>query len=121
MDVEGWLERLGLGQYAPAFRDNAIDAEVLPLLNGDDLKEIGVAAVGHRRKLLDAIAALGATPAPLSPRTKDDAERRPITVMFCDLVGSTSIASEMEVEDWRELVGDYLDQASNSVTQYGGH
>src|SRR6202034_3573923 len=91
------------------------------------LKEIGVAAVGHRRKLLDAIAALGAVaapsaaPAPLSPRAKDDAERRPITVMFCDLVGSTSMAAEMEAEDWRELVGAYLDEASNSVRQYGGH
>jgi class 3 adenylate cyclase len=127
MDVEGWLQRLGMEQYAPAFRDNAIDDEVLPRLNGDDLKEIGVAAVGHRRKLLEAIAALSAVPAPsaapapLSPRAKDDAERRPITVMFCDLVGSTSMAAEMEAEDWRELVGGYLDEASNSVTQYGGY
>ena len=130
MDVEGWLHRLGMGQYASAFRENAIDADVLPRLTGDDLKEIGVAAVGHRRKLLDAITALGAVPAPPevpaapatpSHRARDDAERRPITVMFCDLVGSTSMASGMVAEDWRDLVGGYLDEASDAVTQYGGH
>src|SRR5436305_10913082 len=100
MDVEDWLRRLGLEQYAAAFRDNAIDAEVLPRLTAEDLKDIGIPAVGHRRKLLDAIAALGAVPPPLEvavapapppPRAKDEAERRPITVMFCDLVGSTSM------------------------------
>lgn len=130
MDVEGWLRRLGMEQYAAAFRDNAIDAEVLPRLTSDDLKDISVAAVGHRRKLLDAIAALGAdsapaeivaVPAPPPPRAKDEAERRPITVMFCDLVGSTSMAAKMDAEDWRELVSVYLDEASNAVTQYGGH
>src|SRR5436190_15935519 len=100
MDVAAWLRRLGLEQYAPAFRDNDVDGEVLPELTADDLISIGVTSVGHRRKLLAAIAALGTEPptvalstaspasVPISPPTFD-AERRQLTVMFCDLVGST--------------------------------
>src|SRR6516225_6850202 len=95
MDVGAWLRGLGLGQHEQNFRDNKIDADVLPQLTADDLKDIGVVAVGDRRKLLAAIAALaGAAPAgdasatpPQSPQVSS--ERRPITVMFCDLVGST--------------------------------
>ena len=101
MDVGGWLRNLGLGKYEAAFRDNAIDEQVLRHLTAEDLREIGVATVGDRRKLLAAIAEL-AVPSPLAeprsppsapqrPKTPDvSAERRPITVMFCDLVGSTS-------------------------------
>ena len=135
MDVFAWLRGLGLGQYEAAFRDNAIDDQILPSLTADDLKEIGVAALGHRRRLLDAISALrndgdsampssnGADPQPqpAPPLARDAAERRPITVMFCDLVGSTSMAAGLDAEDWRELVGGYLDRASDAVTQYGGH
>src|SRR6516225_4018002 len=96
MDIEAWLQGLGLERYAPAFRDNEIDSEVLPKLTSEDLREIGIAAVGHRRKLMDAIAALGAS-APTAAVTAvvsgasapADAERRQLTVMFCDLVGST--------------------------------
>src|SRR5271170_5112301 len=99
MDIAEWLRSLGLEQYEPAFRDNAIDGAVLPQLTPDDLKDIGVAQVGHRRKLLNAIAALGdpapaATPAavdPINPAvtvTPSGGERRQLTVMFCDLVGS---------------------------------
>ena len=83
MDVGGWLKNLGFGQYEAAFRDNAIDGEVLLSLTAEDLKDLGVTIVGHRRKLLDAIAALGAAaskPAPEPPRA-DLAERRPITVL----------------------------------------
>src|SRR5580704_14009804 len=102
MDVAAWLRGLGLEQYAPAFHDNAIDGEVLRELTADDLKDLGVTLVGHRRKLLAAIAALGAelptvaqpaataTSAPTSPAISD-AERRQLTVMFCDLVGSTAL------------------------------
>jgi class 3 adenylate cyclase len=127
MDVGGWLRGLGLGQYEEKFRDNKIDADVLPRLTVDDLKDIGASVVGDRRRLLDAIAVItGAAPASPAKSTpsKDlqtSAERRPITVMFCDLVGSTSLAARLDAEDWRNLVNAYLDQASAAVTDLGGH
>ena len=132
MDVGGWLRGLGLGQYEEKFRDNKIDADLLPRLTVDDLKDIGVSVVGDRRRLLDAIAVMAGTgsPAdvPASP-TKSapfkglqaSAERRPITVMFCDLVGSTSLAAKLDAEDWRNLVNAYLDEASKAVIDLGGH
>src|SRR5215469_12083977 len=98
MDIEAWLKGLGLERYAPAFRDNEIGWEVLPKLTWEDLREIGVAAVGHRRKLMDAIMALGAsvptaavTAVVSSSPAPTDAERRQLTVMFCDLVDSTAL------------------------------
>ena len=99
MDVATWLQGLGLERYVPAFRDNEIDWEVLPKLTSEDLREIGVAAIGHRRKLLDAIVALGAAvpaaavtaAAPAAP-AQPDAERRQLTVVFSDLVGSTALS-----------------------------
>ena len=132
MDLAGWLRGLGLGHYEANFRDNKIDADVLPQLTADDLKDIGVSAVGDRMRLLAAIAALtSATPAagaPLSPLKsappkgpQASAERRPITVMFCDLVGSTGLAAKLDAEDWRNLVNAYLDEASAAVTGLGGH
>ena len=132
MDVGGWLRNLGLGKYEAAFRDNAIDEQVLRHLTAEDLKEIGVVTVGDRRKLLAAIAELAApwpSAAPLSPpsaaqrpKTPDvSAERRPITVMFCDLVGSTSLAAKLDAEDWRNLVNAYLDEATKAVTGLGGY
>ena len=132
MDVAAWLKNLGLGRYETAFRDNGIGEAVLPHLTVEDLKDVGVATVGDRRMLLAAIAALGSPPSSdatgpqLSPdpHKKDpelSAERRPITVMFCDLVGSTSLASKLDAEDWRNLVNAYLDQASDAVAQMGGH
>ena len=132
MDVGGWLRNLGLGKYEAAFHENAIDEQVLRHLTAEDLKEIGVATVGDRRKLLAAIAEL-ATPspwadprspprAPQRPKTSEvSAERRPITVMFCDLVGSTALASRLDAEDWRTLVNAYLDEASGAVNRLGGH
>ena len=110
MDVGVWLGNLGLGQYEAAFRDNEIDGAVLPKLTLDDLKDLGVTVVGHRRKIMSAIEELGAefvartdpretiptqaaSPISASP---DGAERRPITVMFCDLVGSTSLAAKLD-------------------------
>ena len=110
MDVGGWLRGLGLGQYEEKFRDNKIDADVLPRLTVDDLKDIGVSVVGDRRRLLDAIAAIAgaglASPTKSAPSNalQASAERRPITVMFCDLVGSTSLAAKLDAEDWRTLV-----------------
>jgi hypothetical protein len=104
--------RLGLGQYEANFRDNKIDADLLPRLTDVGLKDIGVSALGDRLRLLDAIAELAAPspsierhPPPSSvvrPKTPEvSAERRPITVMFCDLVGSTALASGLDAEDWR--------------------
>jgi hypothetical protein len=97
IDVAQWLRGLGLAQYEEAFQKNAVDARVLPELTGDDLKELGVTAVGHRRLLLNAIAAIrtddGAAVkgAPSRLTRSAEAERRVLTVMFCDLVGSTSL------------------------------
>jgi len=120
MDVGGWLRSLGLERYEAAFRDNEIDETVLPNLTAEDLKDLGVGIVGHRRKLLDAIAALS-TDANAKPRQVDPAERRYLTVMFCDLVDSTGIAARLDAEEWRDLVGSYLDAASAAVTNMGGH
>jgi class 3 adenylate cyclase/tetratricopeptide (TPR) repeat protein len=136
MDVGAWLRNLGLGQYEGAFRDNSVDAELLPRLTSEDLKELGVASVGHKRKLLDAISDLrsvrGAPATWAAPTSSpslarpsalraDSAERRPITVMFCDLVGSTNLAAKLDAEDWRSLVNAYLGEASKAVTGLGGH
>ena len=112
MDVNDWLRGLGLSEYEPAFRDNQIDSEVLLKLTGDDLKELGVTSVGHRRRLLSAIAELSGTFAesaivakairidlPVHPA----AERRQLTVMFCDLVGSTAMSARLDPEDVREI------------------
>ena len=128
MDVGDWLRSLGLTQYEALFRENDIDTEVLSELTESDLTGLGV-SLGHRKRLLKAIANLGSTePAPKPPIAtvltepkQDAAEHRPITVMFCDLVGSTSLAAKLDAEDWRNLVGSYLDAASAAVTSLGGH
>ncbi|MBV8593122.1 MAG: hypothetical protein JOZ27_02345, partial [Caulobacteraceae bacterium] len=122
MDVGKWLRDLGLGRYEDQFRDNRVDSDVLPRLTADDLKEIGVFAVGDRRRLLDAIAALNSASSPASSKVQQlVAERRPITVLFCDLVGSTSLAAKLDAEDWRDLLSGYLDVAADAVARYGGH
>ena len=134
MDVGGWLRGLGLGQYEANFGDKKIDFDVLADLTDGDLQELGV-PLGDRGRLLRAIAELGAqqplttqarrtpgAPAPAQSFAKlDSAERRPITVMFCDLVGSTELAAALDVEDWRNLLNSYLDEASRAVTALGGH
>src|SRR5947199_9623747 len=103
MNVAEWLRGLGLEQYAPAFRANHIDEEVLRRLTGEDLRELGVTSIGHRRRLLDAIAALGTAGAPPPPTPApfagSEAERRQLTVMFCDLVGSTPLSARYDPED----------------------
>jgi class 3 adenylate cyclase/predicted ATPase len=134
MNVRAWLRGLGLGRYEEKFRENKIDFDVLADLTDGDLRELGV-PLGDRRRLLRAIAELGAQqprtaqarprPAATAPAQSfaqlDSAERRPITVMFCDLVGSTELAAALDVEDWRNLVNIYLDEASKAVTRLGGH
>jgi hypothetical protein len=123
------------------FRANDIDGELLGRLTNDDLKDIGVASFGHRKKLLEAIAELNGAPAaapappsaipapipatvappPISASVEATGERRYLTVMFCDLVGSTGIAAQLDVEEWRDLVGGYLDAASAAVAEMDGH
>jgi class 3 adenylate cyclase/predicted ATPase len=125
MDVAAWLQSLGLSRYEAAFSKNAIDVDVLADLTDGDLAELGV-NLGDRKRLLKAIARLGCAGPPkraaeTQSSSKDDAERRPITVLFCDLVGSTTIAAKLDAEDWRNLVGSYLDAASAAVTTLGGH
>src|SRR5438046_479622 len=130
MDLGCWLRKLGLEQYEAAFRENAIDDTVLPSLTAEDLKELGVGALGHRRKLLDAIAALRAgagTPASLSDAppvtlkaTNDTAERRLVTVMFSDLVGSTALSARMDPEDLREVISAYQNCVAETVGRFGG-
>src|SRR5215469_4044664 len=138
--VTDWLEKLGMSEYAQHFADNDIDFSILGDLTDQDLKDIGVASLGHRRKILRAIAELdrlettaaplaaaraptpAASPSQTTPRPQEAAgERRYLTVMFCDLVGSTSISAQLDAEDWRDLVGAYLDAASAAVMEMGGH
>jgi class 3 adenylate cyclase len=107
INVADWLRRLGLEQYAPAFAGNNIDGEVLPELTAEDLIGLGVTSIGHRRKLLAALAALRSeasqvTTAFTSAAISGGAERRQLTVMFCDLVGSTALSARFDPEDLRE-------------------
>jgi SAM domain (Sterile alpha motif)/Adenylate and Guanylate cyclase catalytic domain len=121
MDVVTWLRGLGLERYEAAFRDNDVDAEVLPELTADDLVSIGVISVGHRRKLLAAIAALCAEmPAAVTAasRAQADAERRQLTVMFCDLVGSTALAARLDPEDLREVIAAYHHAVADVVRSF---
>ena len=113
MDIGAWLRGLGLERYERAFRENEIDLRVLPELTADDLKELGVAAIGHRRLLLKAIANLAAgagrtaaknVPAASSANATAEAERRQLTVMFCDLVGSTALSARFDPEELREEI-----------------
>jgi class 3 adenylate cyclase len=122
MDIEAWLRGLGLEQYQAAFRDNEIDGAVLRDLTADDLRELGVASVGHRRKLLSAISALSAATANSSaPRAlPDTAERRQLTVMFCDLVGSTAMSARLDPEDMRAIIGAYHKCCATLIAAYGG-
>jgi class 3 adenylate cyclase len=137
MDVGTWLRRLGLGQYEQPFRDNDIDTEVLPELTADDLSGLGVASIGHRRKLLAAIAALRKdTPSPETPSAQAEpapsptgltpvprpleAERRQLTVMFVDLVGSTALSTRLDPEDMREVIRAYQDAVAGEVAHLEG-
>ena len=122
MDIAAWLHSLGMQQYEGAFRANAIDWEVLPKLTSEDLREIGVVAIGHRRKLLAAIAVLDSeTPAPaMAPQARADAERRQLTVLFCDLVGSTRLSTRLDPEDLRGIIGAYHRGVTEIVERLGG-
>ena len=129
IDVSDWLHGLGLGQYAGAFSDNDIDGDILSDLTADDLIGLGVSSIGHRRKLLAAIAALRDAPTrdsgPVSPPPAEaaestGAERRLLTIMFCDVVGSTELATRLDPEDLREVIGTYHSCVTKVLTRFGG-
>lgn len=135
-NVAQWLRGLGLEQYAAAFQDNDIDGEVLPELTSDDLIGLGVTSIGHRRKLLAAISAMREAPTPegappaertpspaISPSMPTDpaaAERRQLTIMFCDVVGSTELATRLDPEDLREIIAAYQRRVSEVLTRFAG-
>jgi class 3 adenylate cyclase len=133
VDVGEWLHNLGLGQYEAAFRENDVDAELLPNLAAEDLKELGITSLGHRRRLLEAIAVLRleGTPADDPARSSTSptghlgspeitAERRPLSVMFCDLIGSTALSSRLDPEDLREVIRSYQACVAATIQQFNG-
>jgi len=133
LDIASWLRSLGLEQYADAFRDNRIGADILTSLTAEDLRDLGVTLVGDRRRLLDAIAALREAARPAADRRPppeagsssaasavSGAERRQVTVMFCDLVGSTWLSRRLDPEDLREVIGAYHRCVENVVARFGG-
>jgi hypothetical protein len=133
VDVGAWLRGLGLGQYEPTFRDNDIDAGLLPTLTADDLRELGIASLGHRKRLLAAISMLTGpadlqpspapplvpTPPPASPVPQ--AERRQLTVMFVDLVGSTELSHRLDPEEMSKLLRTYQNAVTGEVARFEGH
>jgi class 3 adenylate cyclase len=125
LDIDDWLRGIGLAQYAEAFRANDIDVSVLRHLTDVDLEKLGV-SLGHRRKILAAIAELaGAVPVSPQPalhaaKPQDTAERRQVTVMFCDLVGSTALSARMDPEDLREIISAYQKCVAATVRRFGG-
>jgi class 3 adenylate cyclase/tetratricopeptide (TPR) repeat protein len=128
VDIAAWLKSLGLEQYVPAFRENAIDADVLPKLTAEDLKDLGISAVGHRRKLLEAIAALRTPAAQIdatAPRIRGpmapDGERRQVTVLFADLVGYTRLSREIGAEEVHSLLDGFFGVVDGIVTDHGGY
>lgn len=138
MDIAAWLRSLGLERYEETFRRNEVDARILPSLTAEDLTDLGVTAVGHRRKLLDAIAVLGTSPAvsnaefpvsipaqPLMPQRAAGArggegERRQVTILFCDLVGFTAMSRELDAEDVHGVLEAFFELADRAVIEHGG-
>src|SRR5262245_36871340 len=122
MDVAVWLRGLGLERYEAAFRDNEIDWEALPKLTAEDLRDLGVVLGGHRRKLLEAIAALHGKTDAAAERVSAVAiaERRQLTVMFCDLVSSTALSARLDPEDLRDVIAAYHRAVTEIVEASGG-
>ena len=129
-EISDWLEQLGLGKYAEAFAENDIEFDVLSELTDDDLRQLGL-SLGHRRKFLKAVAELtrdvdraantDVAEAPQASPQHAEAERRQLTVMFCDLVGSTEISTRLDPEDVRELMRRYQDTVAGVVARFEGH
>jgi class 3 adenylate cyclase/tetratricopeptide (TPR) repeat protein len=130
MDIVDWLRTLGFEQYEALFRENDIDAEVLPTLADDDLRELGISSLGHRKKLLAAIAILAdRSRVAFAPEqlpddralTSSPAERRQLTVMFCDMVGSTQLAAQLDPEDFADLIRAFQSAVAAAVAPFDGH
>ncbi len=124
MTPDELLSSLGLDQYLQAFRINAIDTDVLPSLTSDELKEIGVGPLGHRKKILVAIRNLTADSAPQpmgGAQTHSGAQYRQLTIMFADLVGSTRLSQQLDPEDLREISRAYQDAAKLAIGRFDGH
>ncbi len=128
--IRDWLDGIGLGEYHDAFVENAVDLELLPHLTNEDLKDLGIAKLGDRKKLLLAIEQLStendiileeAASPDAAPVEHVEAERRQLTVMFCDLVGSTELSRQLDPEDLRDIMRRYQDAVAGAVTRYGGH
>ena len=132
MNVADWLHNLGMGRYAVAFHEHGVTAEVLPCLTADDLKDLGVASIGHRRGLLRAIAAMRAS-APIEEpgqahredrgvehAVRTVAERRQLSVMFCDLADSTALSSRLDPEDLSTIIRAYQSRVTTAVARFGG-
>ena len=130
--VEEWLRELGLEQYAEVFAENDVDWELLPELGEPDLERLGVASLGHRKRMLKAIDRLrtkrraapdpaASGPSPAMPRRGEEAERRHMSVMFCDLVDSVALAVSLDPEDLRNVMQPYQDAVTKAVIRYGGH
>ena len=140
MNLDRWLDAMGLGQYAQLFRLNDIDGELLPRLTADDLKDIGVSSVGHRKRLLEAIAALGAAPATPAPaavaparytpkhlaekillsKSGLEGERKQVTVLFADIKGSMELLADRDPEEARSLLDPVLERMMEAVHYYEG-
>ena len=124
-ELSDWLEKLGMSEYAQRFVENDVDISVPPHLSDHDLKELGV-SLGHRRKMLAAIAEnvlsveAPPRPAPTEPKPQETAERRQVTVMFSDLVGSTALSARMDPEDLREVISAYQKAVAEAVQRFGG-
>src|SRR5215471_2228742 len=131
MDVAEWLRKLGLERYEPAFRENNVTGEILPKLTSEDLKDLGVVMVGDRRLLLDAIGSLRAEagqgltslfatdepPSGGGPAV-GATERRQLTVMFCDLVGSTALSGRLDPEDYRDVITSFQKTVSDAARRF---
>ncbi len=128
-DVRRWLEELGLGRYAEAFASNDLELDLLPDIDDGDLRDLGVVSMGHRKTLLRAIAALVGPPVPaeapvateVATEVAAGAERRQITVLFSDLVGSTALSARLDPEDLREVIRRYQDAVGGAITRWDGH
>jgi class 3 adenylate cyclase/tetratricopeptide (TPR) repeat protein len=119
VDIAAWLSGLGLARYEASFRENAIDVDVLVKLTAEDLKELGVAAVGDRRRLLEALEKLREQPVPSA--TQHAGERREVAVLFADLTGFTALSREVDAEELHSVLSHYFDRVDRIVEQFGGH
>jgi class 3 adenylate cyclase/predicted ATPase len=132
MNIVEWLRALGLERYQATFRENDVTGELLPNLTAEDLKDLGISSVGHRRQLIEAIGELRRKDAPadepvqfsISPSenagSPETAERRPLSVMFCDLVGSTALSSQLDPEDLREIIRSYQGCVATTIQHFDG-